>query len=202
MAVEHKPRKSFLIKDILDEEPEKDRRAEEERKPTPPPHTSLPVRWSSQYPLHLHRPDRRPAEPFSAALKPTLPTRPRKQRRRRTVFTQSQLRALERKFRCQKYLSVAERAEVARALGLSETQIKTWYQNRRTKWKRETSVSKRWEELYRHACSESDCPGVRQPLQACVTTTSSPVHFRSHDAPTGLLGNLSSYVREFPRTSQ
>lgn len=55
----------------------------------------------------------------------------RKPRRRRTAFTHSQLAYLERKFRCQKYLSVADRGDVADALNLSETQVKTWYQNRR-----------------------------------------------------------------------
>lgn len=55
----------------------------------------------------------------------------RKPRRRRTAFTHSQLAYLERKFRCQKYLSVADRSDVADALNLSETQVKTWYQNRR-----------------------------------------------------------------------
>lgn len=55
----------------------------------------------------------------------------RKPRRRRTAFTHAQLAYLERKFRCQKYLSVADRGDVADALSLSETQVKTWYQNRR-----------------------------------------------------------------------
>jgi hypothetical protein len=55
----------------------------------------------------------------------------RKPRRRRTAFTHAQLAYLERKFRCQKYLSVADRGDVADALNLSETQVKTWYQNRR-----------------------------------------------------------------------
>ena len=55
----------------------------------------------------------------------------RKPRRRRTAFTHAQLAYLERKFRCQKYLSVADRSDVADALSLSETQVKTWYQNRR-----------------------------------------------------------------------
>ncbi|XP_058802712.1 NK1 transcription factor-related protein 1 isoform X1 [Phymastichus coffea] len=54
----------------------------------------------------------------------------RKPRRRRTAFTHAQLAYLERKFRCQKYLSVADRSDVADALSLSETQVKTWYQNR------------------------------------------------------------------------
>ncbi|PRD20867.1 UNVERIFIED_CONTAM: Barhl2 [Trichonephila clavipes] len=55
----------------------------------------------------------------------------KKPRRRRTAFTQAQLAFLERKFRCQKYLSVADRGSVAEALSLTETQVKTWYQNRR-----------------------------------------------------------------------
>lgn len=55
----------------------------------------------------------------------------RKVRRRRTAFTHAQLAYLERKFRSQKYLSVADRSDVAEALSLTETQVKTWYQNRR-----------------------------------------------------------------------
>ena len=55
----------------------------------------------------------------------------RKPRRRRTAFTHAQLAFLERKFRTQKYLSVADRGTVADMLNLTETQVKTWYQNRR-----------------------------------------------------------------------
>ncbi|KAG5682483.1 hypothetical protein PVAND_011834 [Polypedilum vanderplanki] len=64
----------------------------------------------------------------------------KRSRRRRTAFTHSQLAYLERKFRCQKYLSVADRGEVANHLSLTETQVKTWYQNRRTKWKRQNQL--------------------------------------------------------------
>lgn len=55
----------------------------------------------------------------------------KKPRRRRTAFTHAQLAFLERRFRAQKYLSVADRGNVAELLNLSETQVKTWYQNRR-----------------------------------------------------------------------
>ncbi|XP_048245827.1 homeobox protein B-H2-like [Haliotis rufescens] len=81
------------------------------------------------------------------------------QRRRRTAFTNPQLQYLEKKFRCQKYLSVSDRAEVSRKLDLSETQVKTWYQNRRTKWKRQTTPEARAQELRHHMCDAMDCPG-------------------------------------------
>ncbi|KAJ8679795.1 hypothetical protein QAD02_015582 [Eretmocerus hayati] len=78
----------------------------------------------------------------------------RKPRRRRTAFTHAQLAYLERKFRCQKYLSVADRSDVADALSLSETQVKTWYQNRRTKWKRQNQL--RLEQLRHQASVEKE----------------------------------------------
>src|SRR5277367_2496148 len=60
-----------------------------------------------------------------------------KQRRARTAFTYEQLVALENKFKHTRYLSVCERLNLALALNLSETQVKIWFQNRRTKWKKQ-----------------------------------------------------------------
>ncbi|XP_037073976.1 barH-like 1 homeobox protein [Pollicipes pollicipes] len=61
-------------------------------------------------------------------------------RRARTSFTDHQLQTLERSFERQKYLSVQDRLEMAASLHITDTQVKTWYQNRRTKWKRQTAV--------------------------------------------------------------
>lgn len=55
----------------------------------------------------------------------------KKQRKARTAFTDHQLQTLEKTFERQKYLSVQDRMELANKLGLSDTQVKTWYQNRR-----------------------------------------------------------------------
>ncbi|KAK7896607.1 hypothetical protein WMY93_021932 [Mugilogobius chulae] len=64
----------------------------------------------------------------------------KKPRKARTAFTDHQLAQLERSFERQKYLSVQDRMELAASLNLTDTQVKTWYQNRRTKWKRQTAV--------------------------------------------------------------
>lgn len=54
----------------------------------------------------------------------------------RTIFSSDQMAALERKFSEEKYLAVPERLTLAKELGLTEQQVKTWFQNRRTKWKK------------------------------------------------------------------
>ena len=52
-------------------------------------------------------------------------------RRRRTAFSGWQLACLEQRFGCDKYLTAGQRACLASLLRLTDTQVKTWYQNRR-----------------------------------------------------------------------
>ncbi|XP_050094100.1 ventral anterior homeobox 1 [Anopheles aquasalis] len=59
-----------------------------------------------------------------------------RKKRPRTAFSAAQIKALETEFERGKYLSVAKRTALAKQLHLTETQIKIWFQNRRTKWKR------------------------------------------------------------------
>lgn len=82
-----------------------------------------------------------------------------KARRRRTAFTSSQLKSLEQKFRDKKYLTISERNNLAASLRLTDTQVKTWFQNRRTKWKKQMApdfeASIRWEEMNAMFCPQS-----------------------------------------------
>ncbi|XP_048865115.1 NK3 homeobox 3 isoform X1 [Brienomyrus brachyistius] len=57
-------------------------------------------------------------------------------KRSRAAFTHAQVYELERRFNLQRYLSGPERADLAGALKLTETQVKIWFQNRRYKTKR------------------------------------------------------------------
>ncbi|XP_059047830.1 homeobox protein MOX-2-like [Achroia grisella] len=57
-------------------------------------------------------------------------------RKPRILFSQGQVHALEIRFRAQRYLTAPEREQLAKALNLSPTQVKIWFQNRRYKSKR------------------------------------------------------------------
>ncbi|XP_034755183.1 homeobox protein vent1-like [Etheostoma cragini] len=59
------------------------------------------------------------------------------QRRVRTKFTPEQIGKLEKIFTKHKYLDAGERVKAAQKLKLTETQVRTWFQNRRMKLKRE-----------------------------------------------------------------
>ncbi|XP_036404440.1 homeobox protein not2-like [Megalops cyprinoides] len=57
-------------------------------------------------------------------------------RRIRTIFTDEQLKKLEEVFSKQRYMTGTEKVLLASALRLSETQVKVWFQNRRTRWRK------------------------------------------------------------------
>lgn len=60
----------------------------------------------------------------------------KKTRKPRTIYSSYQLQQLVRRFQKTQYLALPERAELATRLGLSQTQVKIWFQNRRSKHKK------------------------------------------------------------------
>uniref|UniRef100_A0A7E4W1Q5 Homeobox domain-containing protein n=1 Tax=Panagrellus redivivus TaxID=6233 RepID=A0A7E4W1Q5_PANRE len=69
-------------------------------------------------------------------LYPCLPKAQQKRKGGQIRFTNEQTDALEETFKNNKYLSNVERKKLAKSLSLSERQVKTWFQNRRAKWRR------------------------------------------------------------------
>jgi len=80
-----------------------------------------------------------------------------KKKHTRPTFSGQQIFALEKTFEQTKYLAGPERAKLAYALGMTESQVKVWFQNRRTKWRKrhaaEMATAKRKQE---HAAGDLD----------------------------------------------
>ncbi|XP_069061923.1 T-cell leukemia homeobox protein 2-like [Pleurodeles waltl] len=117
---------------------------------------------------------------LTAALSPFSVTRrighpyqnrtPPKRKKPRTSFSRVQICELEKRFHRQKYLASAERATLAKALKMTDAQVKTWFQNRRTKWRRQTAEEREAERqqanrLMIHLQQEAFQKSLNQPLQ-------------------------------------
>ncbi|XP_048518667.1 homeobox protein Nkx-6.2 isoform X2 [Dendroctonus ponderosae] len=60
----------------------------------------------------------------------------------RAVFSNLQRKGLERRFQLQKYITKPDRRQLAATLGLTDAQVKVWFQNRRMKWRHSKEVTK------------------------------------------------------------
>ena len=61
-----------------------------------------------------------------------------RKKKQRPLFSPHQIQTMEKEFAKQRYVTEDKRAQLALEVNLTETQVKTWFQNRRTKWKKET----------------------------------------------------------------
>uniref|UniRef100_A0A0N5A3A4 Homeobox domain-containing protein n=1 Tax=Parastrongyloides trichosuri TaxID=131310 RepID=A0A0N5A3A4_PARTI len=58
----------------------------------------------------------------------------------RPTFSSTQIYMLEKKFETTKYLAGQDRASLAAELQMTESQVKVWFQNRRTKWRKKEAA--------------------------------------------------------------
>uniref|UniRef100_A0A182PQ75 Homeobox domain-containing protein n=1 Tax=Anopheles epiroticus TaxID=199890 RepID=A0A182PQ75_9DIPT len=104
----------------------------------------------------------------------------RRKKKARTTFTGRQIFELEKQFEVKKYLSSNERTEMAKLLNVTETQVKIWFQNRRTKWKKQDSSS------------ATSTAGSGDGPAASAISSSSSHHPSSHASPKEPTGKGSS----------
>lgn len=76
--------------------------------------------------------------PFGGSNRPThsLLTVGSKRKGGQIRFSNSQTGQLEKSFVAKHYLNATDRKKLAQSLGLTDRQVKTWFQNRRAKWRK------------------------------------------------------------------
>ncbi|XP_041786917.1 ventral anterior homeobox 2-like [Anopheles merus] len=119
-----------------------------------------------------------------------------RKKRPRTAFSAAQIKALETEFERGKYLSVAKRTALAKQLHLTETQIKIWFQNRRTKWKRKYTADV--ESLASHYYSQLGIGSFARPM---VVGIGMPPGAYLSSIPSAAAAGPGGFLHKIPSTS-
>ncbi|XP_051771899.1 T-cell leukemia homeobox protein 1 isoform X1 [Ctenopharyngodon idella] len=145
---------------------------------------------------------------FTVALSPFTVTRrighpyqnrtPPKKKKPRTSFTRLQICELEKRFHRQKYLASAERAALAKALKMTDAQVKTWFQNRRTKWRRQTAEER---EAERQQANRILMQLQQEAFQKTINQPVTPDPICLHNSSLFALQNLQPWTENTAKIS-
>ncbi|XP_058504913.1 T-cell leukemia homeobox protein 2 isoform X4 [Solea solea] len=140
---------------------------------------------------------------LTAALSPFSVTRrighpyqnrtPPKRKKPRTSFSRVQICELEKRFHRQKYLASAERATLAKALKMTDAQVKTWFQNRRTKWRRQTAEER---EAERQQANRLMLQLQQEAFQKTLSQPMQPDPLCLHNSSLYALQNLQPWAED------
>ncbi|XP_065765740.1 homeobox protein DLX-4 isoform X2 [Muntiacus reevesi] len=130
--------------------------------PAIPGDSYLPCQLSTapSQPAHQEREtdsEKPPLSPEPAERRPQASTK--KLRKPRTIYSSLQLQHLNQRFQHTQYLALPERAQLAAQLGLTQTQVKIWFQNKRSKYKKLLKQNS--------GGQEGDFPGRSPSLSPC-----------------------------------
>ncbi|XP_077372478.1 homeobox protein DBX1-A-like [Festucalex cinctus] len=120
--------------------------------------------------------------------------KPRRGMLRRAVFSDLQRKALERTFQKQKYISKPDRKKLASKLGLKDSQVKIWFQNRRMKWRN----SKERELLSTGGCRQQTLPTKTNPHPDLTDVGSTYCHSGLDRTAATSQGQLGSHESHLP----
>ncbi|XP_031443228.1 T-cell leukemia homeobox protein 3 [Clupea harengus] len=118
---------------------------------------------------------------------------PPKRKKPRTSFSRVQICELEKRFHRQKYLASAERACLAKSLKMTDAQVKTWFQNRRTKWRRQTAEER---EAERQQANRMLLQLQADALQKSLGESASSDPLCLHNSSLYALQNLQPWAQE------
>ncbi|XP_066524905.1 T-cell leukemia homeobox protein 3-like [Hoplias malabaricus] len=121
---------------------------------------------------------------------------PPKRKKPRTSFSRMQICELEKRFHRQKYLASTERAALAKSLKMTDAQVKTWFQNRRTKWRRQTAEER---EAERQQASRMLLQFQADALHKSITDSVSADPLCVHNSSLYALQSLQPWAQDKPR---
>ncbi|TNN76123.1 H2.0-like homeobox protein [Liparis tanakae] len=104
--------------------------------------------------------------PYAVLTKDTMPqTYKRKRSWSRAVFSNLQRKGLEKRFEIQKYVTKPDRKQLAAMLGLTDAQVKVWFQNRRMKWRHSKEAQAQKDKEKEQPDKSAPEPGSREPKE-------------------------------------